>query len=361
MPSQILPHDAPSGATPRPAAPPIPTQLPLLLVQFPEDSQWVRLRAGARAPIPGVLWGNARPTYPELREHVDGGGNGGVVPASADWREGIRLAVLDVDRGDAAALTGAYPPVATARTARGAHAWYLSDDPPAVNAQWSGPGGTGGDYRGLNGYAALHGDELAVVDAGLARMGRAGRGRGELPLQLLDFDRDRLRERSVRRVVAHVAAALGLFEVALPGATAHPLRDAPVGGRHPALVRAMAFWGGRRHTNDGRRVDDDWLAGRCASYWLGLPNRTTFSEVEAAGILAWVLAARRRWHAQPHKASWLAKQAERGRKGGGLSHGGGRPLLFDRPMTAAERKRRQRSGVTKQANGLSAPGAFRLV
>ena len=148
------------------ASHPIPTQLPLMLVQFPEDSQWVRLGSGVKTPLPGVPWRSARPTYPDLQDHVVGGGNGGVVPASADWREGIRLAMLDIDRGDAAALTAAYRPVALAQTRRGAHAWYLSDDPPAVNATWSGPGGTGGDYRGMNGYAALHGDELAVVDAG---------------------------------------------------------------------------------------------------------------------------------------------------------------------------------------------------
>ena len=343
-----------------PTARSIPTQLPLMLVQFPEDSQWVRLGAGAKTPIAGVPWRRVRPTYPELRHHVDEGGNGGVVPASADWREGIRLAVLDVDRGDAGALTAAYPPVALAETRRGSHAWYCSDDPPAVNATWSGPGETGGEYRGLNGYAALHGDELAVVDAGLSRMRRAKCGRGELPIQLLHFGHDRVYERSVRRVVGHVVAAYGLFEAALPRATAHPLKAAFVGNRHPAMVQRMAFWGGRLHTNTGRPVDAACLAEFCASLWLGLPDRRTFGEVEAAGILAWVLAARRRWQAQPHTARWLAKQAERGSKGGGLSHGGGRPLLFDWPMTAAERKRRQRAGVTKQANGSTGGLAFGL-
>ena len=298
------------------ASHPIPTQLPLMLVQFPEDSLWVRLGSDVKTPLPGVPWRSSRPTYPDLQDHVDHGGNGGVVPASADWREGIRLAVLDVDRGDAAALTAAYRPVALAQTRRGAHAWYLSDAPPAVNATWSGPGGTGGDYRGLNGYAALHGDELAVVDAGLSRMGR---GDGELPIQLLNLDRDRIAERSVRRVVGRVAQAFDLFDRALSRATAQPLTGAVVGSRHPAMVGAMAFWGGRRHANDGRPVDDDYLANRCASYWLGLPTRRTFGEVEASGILAWVLAARRRWHAAPHKARWLAKQANRGRKGAGVA------------------------------------------
>ena len=149
-----------------PTARPIPTQLPLMLLQFPEAAQWVRLGAGLKTPIAGVPWRRVRPTYPELQNHVGEGGNGGVVPASATWREGIRLAVLDVDRGDAGALTAAYPPVALAETRRGSHAWYLHPDPPAVNATWSGPGGTGGDYRGMNGYAALHGDELAIVDRG---------------------------------------------------------------------------------------------------------------------------------------------------------------------------------------------------
>ena len=316
------------------ASHPIPTQLPLMLVQFPEDSQWVRLGSGVKTPLPGVPWRSARPTYPDLQDHVVGGGNGGVVPASADWREGIRLAMLDIDRGDAAALTAAYRPVALAQTRRGAHAWYLSDDPPAVNATWSGPGGTGGDYRGMNGYAALHGDELAVVDAGLSRIGR-GCGRGDLPIQLLDIEGHRKNERASRRVLVHVAAAFVRFEAALSRATAHALKGAVVGCRHPAMVRAMARWGGRRTWN-GRTVDDDWLAGRCASYWLGMPDRRTFGEVEAAGILAWALAARRRWLARPHRQAFIDRQRERGSMGG-------RPALFGAPMTAAERKRRQRA------------------
>ena len=290
------------------ASHPIATQLPLMLVQFPDDSQWVRLGAGAKTPIPGVPWRSARPTYPDLQHHVDHGGNGGVVPASADWRAGIRLAVLDVDRGDSAALTGTYPPVALAQTRRGAHAWYLSDDPPEVNATWSGPGGCSGDYRSANGYAALHGDELATVDAGLSRIGR---GCGELPIQLLNLDRHRIAERSVRRVVARIAAALELFYRALPSAAARPLKGAAVGCRHPSMVRAMARWGGRRTWN-GRTVDDDWLAGRCASYWLGMPDRRTFGEVEAAGILAWVMAARRRWLARPHRQAFIDTQRARG-------------------------------------------------
>ena len=163
-----------------PTARPIPTQLPLMLLQFPEAAQWVRLGAGLKTPIAGVPWRRVRPTYPELQNHVDEGGNAGVVPASADWRDGIRLAVLDVDRGDAGALTAAYRPVALAETRRGSHAWYLSDDPPACNATWRGPGGTGGEYRGLHGYAALHADELAIVDAGLSRTGQVGGRRGSL-------------------------------------------------------------------------------------------------------------------------------------------------------------------------------------
>ena len=332
--------DSTSTATdPTPA--PIPTQLPLLLVQFPEDSQWVRLGAGAKTPKAGVPWRRVPTTYPELRNHVDGGGNGGVVPASAAWREGIRLAVLDVDRGDAGALTAAYRPVALAETRRGSHAWYLSNDPPACNATWSGPGGTGGEYRGLNGYAALHGDELATVDAGLGRIGR-GCGRGDLPIHLLNIAGHRKGERAARRVLVNVAAALTRFEAALPGATPHTLKGAAVGTRHPALVLAMSRWGGRRQWN-GRPIDESWLAGRCAAYFLGMPDRRTFGEVEAAGILAWVLSARRRWLARPHRPEFIDLQRERG----GM---GGRPSLFGRAMSATERKRRQRADVTK-ANG----------
>ena len=175
------------GSLPRPDTPPIPTQLPLFAAQFPvDDAQFVRLGAGSR--IPAGPWRDERPDYPAMLEHVEGGGNAGVVPGTARWRD-LPLAVLDVDHGRAEALTTAYPPVAAAPTARGSHVWYFAaEDAPAVNAQWSGPGGTGGDYRALHGYAALHGEELATVDAGLASIAsaRRGFGVGDLPVNLLE-------------------------------------------------------------------------------------------------------------------------------------------------------------------------------
>ena len=45
-----------------------------------------------------------------------------------------------------------------------------------------------------------------------------------------------------------------------------------------------------------------------------------------------------------HTDAWLRRQAARGSR----SRGGGRPSLFDRPMTAAERKRRQRMSRNNQ-------------
>lgn len=294
-----------------------PTQLPLILREFPDGAHWVRLLHGSKRP--DGRWRDVFPAYPDLLQHVGGGGNGGVVPASADWRDDYRLVVLDVDHGRVDALTEAYPPVALAKTTRGAHAWYVAADPPAVNATWAGPGGTAGDYRALNGYAALHGDELAIVDAGLVSIASAGRsfGVGELPSQLLNLDgRSRETETPTGRLRADVGAALKLFEGALKRARRATLKRAVVGARHGALVRELSRWAGRRQWN-GRAVDDAVLACRCAGYWLGFPDRQTFPVTEAAGILAWVLAVRAGWQTQPHTEPFIERQRARGYAGRG--------------------------------------------
>ena len=201
-------------------------------------------------------------------------------------------------------------------------------------------------------------------DSGLSRIGRGGCGRGDLPVHLLDIEGHRKNERASRRVLVNVASALVRFEAALPGATAHALKGAAVGTRHPALVQAMARWGGRQTWN-GRPIDADWLAGRCAAYWLGMPDRRTFGEVEAAGILAWVLSARRLWLARAHRPEFIDKQRERGRMGKGRTFDGkARASLLDtmpneaaRPWEAAGvhratwYRRRARAGRATNANG----------
>ena len=87
-----------------------------------------------------------------------------------------------------------------------------------------------------------------------------------------------------------------------------------MGGRHGLMVRRLSKWGGRR-TWQGVTVDDYWIALRCAAYWLGLPDRETFSEREAAGILDWTLRMRPGWVTdRVHAEAWLKRQQERARQ-----------------------------------------------
>ena len=105
----------------------------------------------------------------------------------------------------------------------------------------------------------------------------------------------------------------------------------------------MSRWGGRRQWN-GRPIDDDWLTGRCVAYWLGMPDRRSFPEVEAAGILAWALAARPRWLSRPHTARFIDTQRERGSMGAGVAR---LASLFDDASNEAS-KPWQAEGVSRR-------------
>ena len=90
-----------------------------------------------------------------------------------------------------------------------------------------------------------------------------------------------------------------------------------IGRRHALLVQRLARWGGRRSWQ-GATVDDFFIAMRSAAYWLGLPDRSSFGEEEAVGILDWTLRHRPSWvRERVHTEAFLRRQAERGRSGGG--------------------------------------------
>ena len=122
-------------------------------------------------------------------------------------------------------------------------------------------------------------------------------------------------------------------------------------GRNCALFLALCRFGGMATNSE---IDVSAHAARLNEEFACRLDRG-----ELQGIVRSVLHYRRRWIADGwHQPSFLARQAARGRRGGRVSKGGGRPCLFGRPMTDAERKRRQRAGVTKQANtGLDGRGA----
>ena len=309
--------------------PPIQSVLPLSLLASAAfvGAHYVRLCPGSKAPA--GRWKHERPSYGELRLHVDSGAGGaGLVPASVQLCPGEPLTALDVDRGDVGALLNAYPGIATAQTARGWHAYYRHSGPALGNSTWAGPGGTAGDVRSGAGYVALHGNEIGILDEGLISVmsaGRAGRCLGWLPSNLISspaYTGPGAREAAQTRV-ADTRAAAGLLGEALRTAKRVEIGGAVVGGRHPAMVRYLTRWAGRRTWSGGRGqpavpVDAAFLARRAAAAWLGLPDRQTFPEAEIAGILAWVLGVRERIHTEEHRPEWIARQRARARRLGEL-------------------------------------------
>ena len=279
------------------------------------------LRPGSKRPV--GPWRDTRPSLDTIRPHVEAGGGVGLVPASVRLRD-APLAVLDVDEGDVDAMMQAYPPLAFAPTRRGSHLWFLDEAPGGRgNGTWAGPGGCVGDVRGVN-YAALHGDEAAIVDRGITSLASMRRPRwcdvGWLPAHLIGTGGRRTGEGARSAAALDAAAdrrAQRLWNEALPDVARLSI-GARVGSRHGALVMRVVRWAGRRTWN-GRPVHDAFIAARAAAYWLGLPNKETFPESEAVGVLGWALSIRARLHAQPHDPRWLARQAERGRMGGAAS------------------------------------------
>ena len=289
-------------------------QLPLAFAAPTEwsDAQWVALRRGTKIPI--GPWRNHRPTYEVILDHSAEGGAVGIVPGTVG--DCLRLAVLDVDGGDVWDLCRAYPPLAVNPTKRGHHVWYHAPGPGIGNGKWSGPGRTHGDVRGVNGYVRLWGDEVSRVDNGLA-----GVGAFPVPLHLVTSGGGRTgpeaRKAAQQSVSASKRAGALLYRAM---ADASPvLTGATIGSRHATMVRRLATWGGRR-TWRGATVDDYFIAVRAAAYWLGMPNRQTFTEREVVGILDWTIRMRPGWvRDRLHTEAWLLRQQARGRRGGLVS------------------------------------------
>ena len=183
---------------------------------------------------PSGPWRNHYPDYPSIQQHVADGGNAGLVPASVRLdRE--PLAVLDQDAGRAAVMVATYPPIACAPTRGDRHHLYYRDRFRRGNGQWSGPGGCAGEVRSANGYAALHGDELRIVDQCLAGALRADAG--WLPAHLiLDGGRGADTDADATTPTAALALAWSLWLPVVRTVRPVDIGAAP-GQRHVALVR----------------------------------------------------------------------------------------------------------------------------
>ena len=323
----------------KPIQTPIQTELPLTWSTPGAwvDAHFVALLPGSKKP--SGPWRNHYPDYQSIQQHVADGGNAGLVPASVRLdRE--PLAVLDQDAGRAAVMVATYPPIACAPTRGDRHHLYYRDRFRRGNGQWSGPGGCAGEVRSANGYAALHGDELRIVDQCLAGGLRADVG--WLPAHLIidggrgagtDTDAD---------TTAALALAWSLWLSVVRTVRPVDIGAAP-GQRHVALVRRVTSWAGRRTWNTAE-VNDSYIAARCAAYWMGLRDRQTFPEDEAVGVLSWALATRERMQAQPHTPEFLVKQAVVGRMGKGVPRSAS---LFD-DMTTEQARPWEAEGVSRR-------------
>ena len=176
----------------------------------------------------------------------------GLVPASVRLRD-APLAVLDVDEGDVDAMMQAYPPLAFAPTRRGSHLWFLDEAPGGRgNGTWAGPGGCVGDVRGVN-YAALHGDEAAIVDRGITSLASMRRPRwcdvGWLPAHLIGTGGRRTGEGARSAAALDAAAdrrAQRLWNEALPDVARLSI-GAPRGLQTRGARHACGAMGGAAH------------------------------------------------------------------------------------------------------------------
>ena len=124
-------------------------------------------------------------------------------------------------------------------------------------------------------------------------------------------------------------SAAELFDQALK--TARPVDlGAVVGNRKIVLLRHLGAWAGRQ-TFEGEVVTPALIAEKAARYWLGLPDRETFTRARVVRILAYVLAKRERWGIdRAHTPEFLARQGARGARGGVASGEARRERAADR-------------------------------
>ena len=340
-----------------PQHPPIQTLLRFALAT-PEAwaaAHFVPLLPGSKKP--DGPWRNLHPDYAAIQQHVAAGGNAGIVPASVVINQ-IPLGVLDQDAGAVAAMLSAYPPLACAPSSTpDRHHLYYWTTSARGNGTWRGPGGCCGEVRSAAGYVVQHGDEMHIVDQCLA--GGLRVDIGWLPDHLivgggrqLDADVDTDAGRAL-------AQAWRLWDTVVGTVRRVDIGAGP-GQRHVTLVRRTTSWAGRRTWNKAP-VTPEFIARRCAAYWLGFPERETFEEDEAVGVLSWALATRERMQSQPHSPAFLAKQATVGRIGGVASGVARRTGTADRDaaIAAAVASGQSRRAVARE-HGIS-DGAVRLI
>ena len=274
---------------------------------------------------PDGEWRDVWPSLPEVAEHVARGGIFGSVPYTLTLPDGTHLSALDVDRGDVAVLASPYPPlVAVPSWREGGYHCYYPDSEPRGNSTWS-LGDVGGEVRSANGYAAHYRTGPLELAEAVAQWPNGGYC-VPFPAHLCSATTGG--KSTSKRGKSTSKGKHGQQRLIAPPAGLTPLlrlRDVPEGQRHTRLVWAACRWAGRRTWN-GRDLDDDWLIRHLWRLAIGMDNR--LPEDEVAGIVGWCVSMRPLFRAMPHTPQWLATQAARGKRGGLVSRGGGRPRTW---------------------------------
>ena len=202
---------------------------------------WGRLNAdGSQMKKPAHRgWHTQNPPgFTLISSHVSQDGLLGVVPAS------LAAVVLDVDRGDASALTAQFPPWFAARSQKPGrfHLWYLNPSgltPPAK--RWTGPGGTGGEAIHDFPYAVMWDESLELLAEAVADLHEDCEG------TFTDFSR----------------VAQGITWEVKPAPAGTGTAGKVTGRRRPTEAPDLT------KTPAGRRDDDvfDWLGVWADSHW----------------------------------------------------------------------------------------------
>ena len=327
-------------------------QLPLQFAPIPQvfgPAHNIKLRASDRHPV-GKWRFVAWPQLDDVAAHVEQGGLFGTVPSTFALSGGLHLSALDVDRGDASKLTDAYPALASIPSWQPGrmHCYY----PDTV----SRPNSTVGVRRRRRRAYGAPMDFSRTTERGLLELADViskwpnGPRCVPFPANLVRSPRPRQDANASRQEQAHALAR----PIACPVGLAKPLaklRNVAIGHRHPALVVEASRWAGRQTWN-GRVLDDAWLLRHLWRLALGMRHRLPDDEV--AGVVGWAVSMRVVFAAMTHTSEWIRKQARRGRKGGVVSKGGGRPRKW-----ASEAERLRASREPTSTHGGSRPGAGR--
>ena len=177
-------------------------------------------------------WQHLRPTFIEIRDHINEGGLLGIVPAS------LGRAVLDVDRGDPIPLICAHLPWFVARSQQPGrvHLWYRDDAEHRRGGNWHDGHGCGGDLLAGTGYVILWGNALQELTEALDYGDHNGQATFDAVAAALTW-------RSSKRSKTKAKAPAAKDRTRNPSVSAHQdLSNVSPGHRNVSLFDDVRIW-----------------------------------------------------------------------------------------------------------------------